>query len=1036
MFLRTLLLLAMVLGLLVAGLGQGRFDHYGQAEGLSTTSIRCLTVSQDGFVWIGTDDGLFRFDGYQFKAFRPDPSQPGSISSSNIYCLLEDSAGYLWVGTLRGGLNRYDPRSGQFAVFQHVPGDSSKLHSDEVTSLYLDARQQLWVGTQQGLHRWRGDSSFQHYDLLAYSPDRRRTTVFALGGDRLGGIWAGMGPGFFRLDPATGRVRYVSSLDLPQLPGEGVPTTIALAPDSSLLVGVRGSGLFRLRIRPVSPDSLDLAFEAFPIATATQPGLSTAAVERVLPTPDGSIWVATRRGLNHIQAQPAGGYRYRDYQPDPEDPHSLSYFEVCALGRDLAGNLWVGTADGLNLLPAHQPAFHLLPHRVDDPTALASPYVISVMAPPDGRVWVALPTGIQIWDPATGQVQTGYMGDRRMVQVFQDQEGGYWASRYGGLMRLDAQGQAVETYTYTPGYSFPFGTQLLMDSRAGGDGRLWLTSFRGLLAFEPASAQFTPYRYARDNHFTQFVETDSGLLVGGQLGLQRLDLAQDSFYQVAVPGPEDVLAGKVVKSLLRARDGTLYIGAREGLYRWHPAQGIWHHYREPADLANGIINCILEDERGRIWFSTNQGISCLEPATGRLRHFDPADGLPQVQFRNRSGCTGPGGWLYFGSQAGLVYFHPDSLRPNPYRPPVRLTSFRLFNREVPVGASPEDGTFALPAQIGRLDQLSLRHDQRLFSLGFAALNYRHPEENQYAYRLQGFDTAWVYTQASERLATYTNLAPGHYTFEVKAANDDGLWGEVPTRLAIEIRPPWWRTWWAYLLYVLLIAGAAYALLRLRITAVRREEQTRARIEQAKVEEREQVRARSSRDFHDEAGNRITKISLYTGLLKQQAAGQPALVEMLDKVEANARDLASGMRDFIWVLDPRFDSLEGLSHRIRDFGQQLYDDTGISFRYEAGLPKAALTLDVNAKRHLLMIAKEAMHNALKYAQAHTVWVRFGVAEGMLYLDIQDDGLGFDPGQGGQGHGLRNMETRAREIGATWTLEAVPGMGTHIRLSREV
>lgn len=393
--------------------------------------------------------------------------------------------------------------------------------------------------------------------------------------------------------------------------------------------------------------------------------------------------------------------------------------------------------------------------------------------------------------------------------------------------------------------------------------------------------------------------------------------------------------------------------------------------------------------------------------------------------------------MLFGGVNGLNIFHPDSLRLNESLPKVQISRLKLFNAEVPIANElNKSEAFRLANSISTTNEIHLNYDQNFLSFEFAALEYTQPEKNQFAYQLLGVDRDWVYS-GNRRFADYPNLAPGDYTFRVKASNNDGLWNEQAKELHIYLSPPPWKSWWAYSLYALAVLGAIFLFISYRTQQVRQEMKTLARIERIKVEEREQLRARTSQDFHDEAGNNLTKLSLYTGLSKRSAQDNPDLQEYLQKMEENLQELGSGIRDFIWTLDPRQDSLHATLDRIRDFASSLFEHTDIEFHFENQLQgDEKENLSLTTKRHLLLICKEALNNVLKYADCGKVSIQVERKKKDLLLQIQDNGKGFEEEELKRINGLNNMRNRAKEMDAQIEIESGESQGTSIRLLKEM
>lgn len=1022
-----------------------RVQPYFAEDGLSSSQVRCLLEDSRGFIWVGTLDGLNRFDGYHFRVFKPDERKEGYISSNNIYDLAEDPQGRIWVATLKGGLNMYDPRTERFSSWRHDPEDSLSISSDEVIAVHFDKGGQAWVGTSKGLDKIvETDSGLQfiHIDLLATAPDSKRRSVYLIESDPAGFLWLGSGIGLIRLDPEGGSLCNYSRLSDYQTGwSTGVLRSTHWLEDGSAYFGTGNEGFFHVEF----PEGLSVDT---PRLQATQLLADITPLNRInelLQFPGSTLLAGTAEGifafeeLPHQQLEPA----YIQHIPDPDDPASLSWKGIEDMLIDRSGSLWIATQNGLNYVSQAQQAFVFLAPDEEDRTHLSSGYITSIWLTEKGDRWSTSALTLEHWNPSTQTYEVykhdpnrpGSLPYARLVKTIQDRSGQIWVASYGGLCRLESDG-SFSVFTHYPDPSLPpYGTRRLLDMLEGPDGDIWLSSYHGILRFDTEQESFTAYKFPRPNNLTEMLwEADGNMLIGGQLGLERFNLTADSFEHVGIPhDTADVLSNVVIKSLHRAKDGSLWIGGREALYRWEEDVQKLSTWYESDGLANAVINAIREDEQGRIWFSTNKGVSMLNPKNGEIRNFDQTDGLGGIGFRSRSAAVGTDGRMYFGGNHGVIYFHPDSIRYNSYLPPIRLTDFQLFNRSVPISpdGKMDSDTFQLAASIGEVEALQLSYRDRVFSIGFSGLSFYQPHKNQYAFRLQGYDEDWSYVGADRRYVTYTNLDPGNYTFELKASNNDGQWNEDPLQLTIRVTPPWWQRWWAYMIYALLGIGAVYTLIRYRTRKVRLEMLTQRRIEQARLAEREKVRARSSRDFHDESGNKITKISLYTGLLRQRLDQSSDLESMLDKIDENVKALGGGMRDFIWALDPKKDRLADMAHRLQEFGQQLFEDSGINFHFHN---KVDLTqdyrLDLNIRRQLLLIFKEAMNNCLKYAQSSEVHFRISESDDHLDFAFHDNGLGFDLDQLQRVNGLNNMQHRVKEMGAEIEIKSVPGIGTQI------
>jgi len=415
-----------------------------------------------------------------------------------------------------------------------------------------------------------------------------------------------------------------------------------------------------------------------------------------------------------------------------------------------------------------------------------------------------------------------------------------------------------------------------------------------------------------------------------------------------------------------------------------------------------------------------------------FRIYDELDGLQSNEFLEGAFAQDKHGRLYFGGVNGFNEFNPSEFKDSQKDVPVYFTQLKVLNKPVEIGEELHPGEVLLPKDLSNTKSLSLSWKDYYFSIGFSALGYSFSEKIQYAYNLEGLNEAWYYIE-DQRTVTFTNLDPGDYVLQVKASNQDGIWNKEVSSLHIHISTPPWKTWWAYTLYFLGILGLVLGYIRYRIREREKEMETRIRIEQAKIEERELVRKNTAADFHDELGNKMTKISLFIELAKRAETANQTLQVYLNQVEENTQILSQGIRDFIWVLDPEKDSVYDMLIRIKDFGDELFDHTQMDFVCEGIHPDQTIyKLPLSSRRNLMLIAKEAMNNALKYSAANTIRFKTEIRDKSMVLEISDDGKGFDSTLVSKGYGLKNIQTRAEKIGAKSEIITETGKGTRILL----
>jgi signal transduction histidine kinase/ligand-binding sensor domain-containing protein/CheY-like chemotaxis protein len=825
-----------------------KFDFLSMEDGLSTALVLSIVQDQQGFMWFGTQDGLDRYDGYDFTVYKHDPADPHSLSNNYILALYVDRAGILWIGTW-GGLNYFDAATERFNAYRHDPADPTSLGDDKVQAIFEDAAGVLWVGTENGgLNRL--DRETGRFTRYVNDPNDSHSLshnyVNVIYEDRAGTLWVGTyGGGLEKFDRETGRFthyRYVQND--PYSLSDNVVMAIYEESNGTFWVGTKNGGLNRMeretgrftrhRHDPDDPHSL-----------------SHDHVSVVLEDQQAVLWVVTYGGgLNQLAREGAtaqGKVQFIHHRHVATMPQTLSTDMVRSGYEDRSGILWFGAANGLNLYDRQKHKFAHYRHNPADPFSLGSNLVWSISEDPAGAIWLGTLSGVARFDRATGRF-THYrhdptdptsLSDDAVRFVYMDRAGMLWVGTVNsGLDRLDPATGQFTHYPADPDNPHSLAHNNVWVIHEDSRGQLWVGTFGGgLHRFDRDRERFTRYQHdpqdptsLPDNNVTIIYEDAAGRLwVGVSSGLAAFDPETGHFrHYRSVPDDPTSLSNPTVAALYEDSAGALWVGTLGGLNKLDRVTGTFTQYREKDGLRNAAVMGILEDDvppaRGgpNLWVSTLDGLYRFNVATATFTEYDVGDGLQDAQFSISSFAKSRDGALFFGGKGGFNVFYPEEITTNAYIPPVVLTGFQLFNRPVAIG--PEA---PLPRAISLLDEVHLTHKDSVFSFEFAALSYSSPELNRYAYMLEGFDEDWTYTTARRRFATYTNLDGGTYTFRVKAANSDDVWNEEGAALKIIITPPLWKRGWFQALTGLLVAGVALGGFQARVKLL---QQQRAHLE--------------------------------------------------------------------------------------------------------------------------------------------------------------------------------------------------------------
>ena len=799
-----------------------RFEQLGVANGLPQESINTLLQDRQGFVWIGTQAGLARFDGYRFNTYKNSPNDQASLIDNFILSSFEDAEGGLWFGT-KGGLNHFDKRSEKFT--RYIPKETRQgpPSNRSVTAIAQDGLSGIWIATENGLKRF----DFASRTFVAYNNNTadplsiRSDRINALSSDSAGNLWIGTTLGLDLLKKGQQVFKHIN-INIKNRPVEKQNNILSLSigPDKALWIG-SGTGLTKLTANGEGNIVEAVSDEA---------GLASMAVQALLHDHDGNLWIgAVTHGLKFRDAKTGIVTSYRS---NALDRHSLSNNEVKALLQDHSGTLWVGTWLGaISRVDLRSGGFDRLLQGSDSANSLGDNKIRAIANDEQGRYWLGtIGGGLSRFDPSTGEIKSWRHNsskpksliDDRISALAYDQLKRLLVGTRSGLMWFDPTTNDFDRIAIGKSDEENWVQQILTDST----GITWIATKGGLHKWTSKSESIKTYRHNKndsnslidDSVIALANENDDILWIATENGLDRFDKKSGEFkhFQHSATDKNSLLHNRVQYLFFDAKRA-LWIGTAAGLNKLVNDKNGGIHFTSFINSSNGTtesIGAILEDKKGRIWFSSLLGISRLEPSTGETQLYTAKDGMIEGAYFIGAGHQGPDGTLLFGGLNGLTYFQAEAIRDNRQAPEVYITDFSVFNQSIHhLNKSKDIGVIN---GIENTKTITLSYLDSVFSIEFAALHFADPQRNRYRYQLIGFDKQWVETDASKRFATYTNLNPGKYVFKVKASNKDGVWNETGATLDIIITPPYWQTWWFLLLIAGSFLGIVYLIYRLRI----------------------------------------------------------------------------------------------------------------------------------------------------------------------------------------------------------------------------
>jgi len=825
MRLRTALLLILVLcsGGWFSGVAQGiaphrlTFNKLNTENGLSQNSVLTIVQDRTGYMWLGTSYGLNRFDGRNFKIYQHDPAVPGSLSGNYILSSLSDSKGTLWIGTSHG-LNRYLPETDTFErVMAGEPGESGKLSSNTVNCLFEDSRGIVWIGTGHGLHQLTDRKSlrFKKFDALKGKPSLPGNDIRSIFEDSQRRLWVATASGLTRMEFGRNGVQFDVYTVANGL-SDNFVTAIAEDQQHNIWVGTKHGGLSLL-------DTGTGRFTHYPKGAGSN-GLAHNNIRKIFADKAGKLWIATLEGLSVLD--PATR-TFQNYQHEPENPTSLSQNSLYDIFQDASGSVWLGTYyNGVNIVYSHETPFRVY-QAGKSKYSINHNVVSAVVKDRTGNLWIGTEGGgFDYLDVRTGTARNFRSGagasgmtSNLVKAIVQDRKGNLWIGTHlGGLNHYNAANGTFRTFRYSPGSAASLSSDNVSAVFEDSRGRLWVgTDQKGVDLLDKEKGTFRHFNvgtkapFTLSGNFTRNFYEDSrhNLWIGTTEGLNVLRSDSGGIEWIT---PRDETPEKrfprIINCVREDAGGIIWIGSYYGgLTRYDRASNTFSTFTRKDGLPNDNVLGILDDERGNLWISTSNGLSRFDTARRSFKNYTVADGLPGNEFIPNTHYKDASGELFFGGLNGLVSFLPNAIETNDFAAPVVFTGLKLFNNPVRIGGPDE----LLQKDIQFTEAITFTHAQNIFTIDFALLNYIKPEKNAYAYRLNGFEKDWNYVKTSS--ATYTNLPPGSYVFEVKGANNDGIWSKTPARLTIHVLPPLWKTWWAYCLYVIAVVAAVLLVTR-------------------------------------------------------------------------------------------------------------------------------------------------------------------------------------------------------------------------------
>ena len=1005
-----------------------KFDHIGLEQGLSQSTVYAITQDAQGFMWFGTDDGLNRYDGYSITVFKHNPRDSNSIADNTVLSLLVDSNGELWIGTMQGGVDRYLIAENRFNNYTFQGRDDSLLNDSFVTSLFEDSFGNIWVGSNRGL----------------YLLDRERD-----------------------------KFKQILNFKYEDTSSNNIIWNIYEDNTANLLLATQ-KGLFYLKLEELSSTSNEQIMQPYDLGF-NQNNQAEDNIRAVCIASDGTYWVSNwGMGLYRLNE---GTKVNKHYLNKVGESNSLPNNFIRALFEDSTGDLWIGTRDELVLYD----------YKANNFIRYATDGVTTFFKDRSGIIWIGtFNNGIKVYSKHRNRfnlysINANSLNEMKGSEVFailEDREGELWIGTLSnGLIHFDRKSKKIKKYVFNSKNKYSLSNNNVWTVCESFDNKIWIGTDDGLNYFDKNTGKFTRYKGISFNKvFVLEMDRNKNLWIGsgtgtGKGGIDRIQLETNKIrhYQMNEADPNS-LSGTAIMEIYESQSGTIWIGTLGGgLHRYLPESDSFKRYRklkggisginnntilaiyecnngfvwigtqggglnkyDPVKdsfiyyttkdgLSNDVIYGILPDKSGNLWLSTNKGISKFNPENEIFRNFDVNDGLQSNEFNQNATFVSSIGELFFGGVNGFNSFFPEEIEDNNYIPPVYLTQFKVFNETLP-----------LPNPIMTNSQIELSHSQNFFSFEFVALNYTSPEKNQYAYMLEGFDKEWHYVSATQRYASYTNLDPGEYILHVKGSNNDELWNEVGTSIAIIITPPFWMTWWFKSLGIILLISLGFIVYQRRIKSLEKEKIMQQEVSSLLIKKQEEERQRVAQEMHDSIGQGLLFVKNHVTIMLEDDFEKSETKTNLNQISSYISGLLKTTREISHNLrPPELDRL-GLTEALDTLLLNLSDSTSIKVISE--LDNIDGMIEREMEINIVRIVQEALGNIVKHSKASECRVSVVKQNANIFLNISDNGKGFEIHKINKkaGLGLSGMAERIRILTGTLNVNSEVGKGTRIEI----
>ena len=1002
-----------------------QFSHLTADDGLSYNTVTSIFQDRNGFLWIGTSYGLNRYDGYNFKIFLPETSNPNSISSRYITSICEDGNGSIWIGT-PNGLNRYDWTTEKFYRYKNKKEDPHSLSSNLVLKIFADKSGTVWIGTLDGLNTY--NSHNDNFDVIKKVSDRTnpdlQNSVTDIEEDLNDHLWLGTWNGLscIQKDGKILKQFFAQPANFKKF-NYRITSNIFKDNSNNLWIGTNGQGIKKYNL-------LTGKFENYLSIPGDQNTLSNGYITSIFQDRLNNIWIGTQYGLNKYNTKENNFTRILN---DPQKSSSIFSNIITAITEDRNGLFWIGTFAGISrFFQSRNKFFYLQEDKNNPDKALISSNLISVFIDSNEKIWVGTTYGL---DEIIKEKDKSRLTDCKVIHylnnpgnknsisnnfirsIFVDHYGIVWiGTNNDGLNRFDPNTGKFKLYTYDNNNPSSISNNGITSICEDHNGTLWFGTWWGLNKFDRVNEKFlrynsdpsNPNKLKNDHIWDLCVDKENNIWVGTDRGgLSKFNQQSNTFTNFSSDSTSKYyISDNKIFTILESSDGLIWIGTTNGLNCFNPKSGKTIVYSTKDGLPGNLINAIQEDNKGNLWIATDKGLSKFDRKGTVFLNYNKRSGLRVLSFMDNIASKSKDGTLFFGS-AGLMYFHPDSLIDEYLTAPVVFTDLKIYNQSVPVS---ENGI--LKESITSSKIISIPSGKEVITFEFALLDFFDVKRNTFQYRLEGFDNNWN-NIGNRNTATYTNLPPGEYTFDVKATNNNGLKNEKEASLKIIIIPAFYQTWWFRAAVVLGILLTVVVFFQMRTKAIK----NRNKILENRVIERTKDLDKTIKELNSEIASKDKFFSIIAHDLRSPFTNllgmSNLLVDKFDNITKS--DLQIISENILNSAKRTYSLLENLLQWARiKTGRMNFEPRNITlkkiidemlklYKGNAINKNISLTSEVNDELYAFAdinmvetILRNLISNSIKFTnQGGKIIICVKDADDLLTITVKDTGVGISP-----------------------------------------